>query len=409
VSRPPKSSHSSAKTSTCSGAAAKRDADLLTLAPRAPIRHGRRCRGAVVTKVTTEIELVQDPNPGTIYCDGDAGYPKACYNYQSIVSNYPQYRTITCGYRKVDVKKRPITDVFDAQRNTAAWDPVIGHRCSPDEFPPAVMAEANDGWDILTSMAFKYPAIERLMSAKPDAQQGQMVRYLDEVENRDGGGIFDKCRQPPQIEDVHRTTTEVRGGNGVTTTYSITKIQMTRKEFTLEFPNLPAKADYGLADNEECVPAINGVKYAGYALLNTDNYFNTHSNEVQYQPVWASGPSAVSKRWVDGVGLVVGEGNFTRRATQEELRAELPFEECSDEMCTREMEALQKVVDTLKAEAEKASRPLTSPSEAAVEAPTPAVVEDVVATPARQPESGSGMVIEQPRQTGGAFVEELKL
>jgi chitinase len=62
---------------------------------------------------------------------------------------------------------------FDDQRQTALWDPMIAYApgCSPDEYPPAVMIEENDGYSILTSMARTMRAIENKMSAKPPATQ----------------------------------------------------------------------------------------------------------------------------------------------------------------------------------------------------------------------------------------------
>jgi chitinase len=113
----------------------------------------------------------------------------------------------------------------------------------------------------------------------------------------------------------------------------------------LEFANLGNSPDYGIADND-CVPTFKNAKHPGYALFNNDIYFDTHADEKALQPTYLLGPSGVTKRWVEGVGLVVAEGNSTRVATPKELQEELPFESCADKTCSREMEALKRVVQT---------------------------------------------------------------
>ncbi|OBT51788.1 hypothetical protein VE04_07381 [Pseudogymnoascus sp. 24MN13] len=358
VSRNPKSSHSSAQTSSCP--ASKRGLNTLAARVDAGCKRGRR---TVTSKsITTEIELVTVAHPTAILCDGSRGYPAACLNYQSISANYPKYATITCPYRKVD-----------SQRMTALWDDLIAHAdgCSPDEYPPAVMISENDGYAILTSMARTFEPIANKMSAKPPATEGQMVRYLDSVENQNAGKLFNRANRPKNVP----------------TEYYFSKIVMTRSAYTLEFANLGNSPDYGIADND-CVPTFENAKHPGYALFN-DIYFDTHADEKALQPIYLLGPS---------------EGNSTRVATPKELQEELPFESCADETCSREIEALKRVVQTMREQAEIDATPLTSPSEVSVELATPVTGDDALVAPASQPKSGSGIYLAHPRQTGVSHV-----
>lgn len=133
-----------------------------------------------------------------------------------------------------------------------------------------------------------------------------MVRYLDSVENRNAGKLFNVCR-PPIYHVGHESISELIGPKNVPTEYYFSKIVMTRSAYTLEFANLGNSPDYGIADND-CVPTFKNAKHPGYALFNNDIYFDTHADEKALQPTYLLGPSGVTKRWVEGVGLVVARG-----------------------------------------------------------------------------------------------------
>ncbi|KAI0476398.1 hypothetical protein GGR56DRAFT_642454 [Xylariaceae sp. FL0804] len=395
ISRPPKSSHSSAKTSTCSSN--KRDLEV-----RAGGAAGcKRKRTVTFTKVTTEIDAgIGDL--GTITCDGAKGYDQACRNYRSIIGAYNQYATITCPYRKVDKTDRPVIANFNRERATALWDPVIDHAdgCSPDEFPPAVMAPQNDGYSILTSLATKYPAIAGRMSAKPAQAQGQMVRYLDSDQNEAAGKLFNKCGQPPAWHVEHSATISTVSNN-VPSEYEVSKVSFTRKAFTMTFPNLDG-AD-GLDDNE-CIPNFNGADHPGYALFNADIWFNNQPAEAALTVAYPQGPAALKRRWVEGSGLVVVDSaNSSRRAVGDETRAYLGFDECGDDGCTGEIEAVRAVAAMLRAEEEERRRAAADPSLAV--APTESTPElGRAGGEAGSDETwslpGSGLVYDMPRQTG---------
>lgn len=230
-----------------------------------------------------------------------------------------------------------------------------------------------------------------------------MVRYLDAIENRIAGSLFDACRRPPDYHVAHESISELIGPRNMPTEYYFSKIVMTRSAYTMDFANLGSSPDYGIADND-CVPTFKGAKHPGYALFNNDKYFDTNPAEKALQDTYPLGPSGITKRWVDGVGLVVAEGNSTRVATPKEVQDELPFESCADESCSRELEALKSVIRTVREQSEIESMPPTAPSRASVESATAMVGEEAVVTSAAagRPESGSGRVLAQPRQTGGA-------
>ncbi|KAI0437594.1 hypothetical protein F4803DRAFT_537994 [Xylaria telfairii] len=400
VSRPPKSSHESAPTSTC-----PTTKDLSRMAIRAPVAGCKRKRAVIMTKVTTEIAITTFLAPAII-CAAGAGYDDACRNYRSIIQNYPQYATITCGYRKIDAPVRPVLSSFDVQRNRDLWNAFIGapNGCSPDEFPPAIMIEPNDGYATLTSLASRYPAVQRLMSPKPAATQGQMVRYLDASENQRAGALF-RCGRPPNW-NVARSSETVIEMNNIDTKWQVSKIMFTRTAFTMEFPGLDA--DDGL-DTNVCVPTFNGANHPGYALFNNDQWFNNHAAEKALQPIYPKGPSAIPKgqkrRWVDDeVGLVFVDANSTRKATPKELRDSLNFDTCADDRCTREMKALRSVVDSAKAEVERElllealNSPLIEPVPAAA-TPEALTLKDGGDTVSATLRAGSGVEYDAPRQT----------
>ncbi|GKT95396.1 glycosyl hydrolase family 18 protein [Colletotrichum tofieldiae] len=248
-----------------------------------------------------------------------------------VINNYPQYKTITCLYRKLDDKKRPITNTFNRQRATDLWDPVINapNGCSPDEYPPAVMAPVNDEYSILRDMIGQGDReVLKFLSAKPDSLYGQMVRYIDLIDNREAGKIFDKFRQPPVASVVHTTSTIIGPDARVPVEWHLTKTALSRLVWKLDFAGLPDDSeDYGIVDNI-CVPTVNGEKHSCYALLNEGIYFNSHAAETILRNTWPSGPA--QKRWVEPAGLMMEGANLTRVETPEELRDHVGFDELKD-------------------------------------------------------------------------------
>ncbi|KAI1870410.1 uncharacterized protein JN550_005338 [Neoarthrinium moseri] len=302
----------------------------------------KRKRTVSMTKVTTEIAMAPH-DMGVINCNQ---WAQPCLNYRSIINHYQQYETITCPYKRGG-KDRPVVAQFNRERNTMAWDGIIGvaDTCSPDEFPPAVLAPFNDGYGDLTSMADKWPAARAKMSARPPTVAGQMVRYINSKSNSAAGKIFDKCRNVPAYEVGHTATSEQDpGGDNPPTEWHFSQITYHRSAFTLNFAGLNIPADDGIPDNE-CVPTVNGRRRPGYALLNGDQWFGANQAEAQVTQYWPGGPAAfpanAKREWDEQVGLIVVGLNDTRRASPEELRDLLGFEECQDDACSREIEALR--------------------------------------------------------------------
>ena len=175
-SRPPESSHSTAKTSFCGNTVKRAD-------------NGAYCDPQFNKVVTTEIiddfDVVRNPIQ-EILC-------QACHNYRSIGNLSPNFATLTCGYRRVEVTTRPISKLYTEQHNTYLWDKLITDLpmggCSPDEFPPAVMADVNDGYNLLTSTTS--------MVVRNFQDRGQRIRYLASVSNKLAGNLFNKCGNGP--------------------------------------------------------------------------------------------------------------------------------------------------------------------------------------------------------------------
>ena len=129
----------------------------------------------------------------------------------------------------------------------------------------------------------------------------------------------------------------------------------------MDFAGLDTPADNGIPENE-CAPTLNGEKHPGFALLNTDEWFNANPGELVLVGDYANAPPT-KRNWIEGRRLVVIARNSSRVATPEELRREFGFDSCSDDMCGRELEALKTVTGAVK-EALSPTRPVRVAAEA---------------------------------------------
>lgn len=340
--RPPTSSHSSAKTSSCSKAANAKRAD-----------NGNYCdpkfNKVVTTEVVDDFGLVANPI-GQINCNPGNVYPQACQNYRSISQNNAAFHTLTCPFTRLPPGKteRPISELWAEQHKTALWDALIAVKpaggCSPDEYPPAVMADVNDGYSLLTSTT------QMLPRNPPYNDRGQRIRYIASNDNKEAGRLFDKCGQGPRFSRDNSLESTERNRRAETTWTKVRAVY-TRKRFTVDFNGLPNNPDDGIPANP-CAPTfqVNGVNaiHPGYQLLNTDGWFTNNAAEQALTPGYASSPT--KRDWIEGRGLVLVGQNSSRVATPEELREELGFDECADDKCTRELEALKKVIGAVKEE-----------------------------------------------------------
>jgi chitinase len=342
-SRPPESSHSSAKTSSCGNSAKRAD-------------NGGFCDPQFNKRVTTAIVDDFDPVIHPILCNA---YGQACYNYRSVANLGANFATLTCPYRRKANTGRPVSQVWTRQHKRALWDQKImalpQGGCSPDEFPPAVMADVNDGYTDLTSTT--------QMAARNFQDRGQRIRYLPSVANKEAGGLFNVCPGlgPHRTEDHELISIEANGRRRVETTWTKVRAVFTRSRFTMNFAGLDNPNDDGIPDNV-CAPTFNGNKHPGYALLNTDAWFGAHADELALVGAYANTPPN-KRSWIEGRGLVVMGGNSSRAATPGELRRELGFDSCGDDECSRELMALREVTDAVR-EAVIPTRPVHVVAEA---------------------------------------------
>lgn len=355
--RPSESSHSSASTSSCGNAVAKR-AD-----------NGARCDPQFNKVVTTAI--ADDWAVSTVRPIPCVAFGQACYNYRSVLNLHASFATITCAYRKIPQTGRPVYQAWLKQHKTKAWDPLIANLpaggCQPDEYPPAVMADVNDGFDILTSTLDVAPRIF--------VDRGQRIRYLASAQNNLAGKIFDKCGQGPARTLDHPLESITYGGRRrVETTYTKYRAVFTRLRFSLDFAALDSPADDGIPSNP-CIPTVQGVVHPGFQLALTDEWFLTNLAEGAYAANYANVPA--KRDWIEGRGLVMIDGNSSRIATPEELRQEFGFDSCSDDSCSRELKALRAVTDAIKEDSSLPQIPAlpTKPSDVDAEA-TPGAVND---------------------------------
>ncbi|KAI0418524.1 family 18 glycosyl hydrolase [Xylaria grammica] len=338
-SRPPTSSHSSAKTSSCAKTANSKN--------RKRADNGDYCDPQFNKVVTTEIvdDFDVRANPiGQIDCDPGDNYPQACMNYQSISRGNANYHTLTCGFTRLAKTARPISQEYSRQHKTNQWDPLItdlpNRGCSPDEYPPAVMADINDGYSVLKSTVDLKPR------NPPFVDRGQRIRYIASNDNRLAGGLFNKCGQGPvRTLDGHHES--IQRGQRADTTWTSVRAVYTRKRFIVDFAGTPNLPDDGIPANP-CAPTFDDgegsgdIKHPGYALLIDDPWFFNHKDEEDLTALYAGSPS--KRRWVEGRGLVIEGTNSSRAATPEELRDEYGFDACSDDACSRELGALKSVV-----------------------------------------------------------------
>ncbi|KAI1382677.1 family 18 glycosyl hydrolase [Hypoxylon trugodes] len=384
-SRPPESSHTRAKTSSDSCPKNMKRADCIK-----PLHK---------TTITEIVDNFRQP-PDPIICDGDdslpLSHPQACLNYRSIIQHNPGYATLTCPYYpKPDGKGRPVSKRWTQQRNLKGYKPFMEQQdCSPDEYPPAAICDFNDGWAAIPS---KVPALD----ARPLADRGQKIRLLDAQDNKNAGNLFAGCKRVAEY-DLDRDNAIITKGPGrraVETTLHRMRAVYNRRRFTMDFVNLPNLADDGLQDNE-CQPEIDGTSHPGFVLLNEDQWFNAHPAEAASRAGWASPPSRKKRDWVEALDkLVIVDSNSTRAATPAELRDEFGFEDCADETCSRELEALRAIVATVRERAFPTA-PLEVEAAATASATTAAADADGVESPSRPGSDFVGPAF--PARTGRA-------
>ncbi|KAI1080829.1 glycoside hydrolase [Whalleya microplaca] len=314
IRRPPESSHPPAKTSSdaCPQVPNKRDLDA---------RAGR-CRETHVTR-TIAIEDSQ----GTIKVVNIdcAANPQPCLHYNSIIRNHPNinYRKTPCPYKRQDARMQ--ADLIP---------PIAGAKgCEADEWPPAALYFARDGYDQLEGHG-----PPRVID-KP-----QYIRYLDGNQNGRVGGAW-RCPAIAQRELINPSTHEKTEGR-TTTFFTDYTDRFTRTTYRVEFAGLvQLDNDDGLEVNS-CYPRGDpGHDYRGYALLNYDPWYghNAHAPD----PASYMGKPPFKRDLVDPDLLIVVEANTSRKATDEELRDRLGLRRCQDKGCESELNKFMNDVVTV--------------------------------------------------------------
>lgn len=329
--RPPKSSHTSARTRTTDQYGIKR-ADN----PNCK----RRKKSA---RTTTEIsDQLQGRTTRTITLDCDR-YPQPRWHYSSVISNNPHSAYVTCPYAPEPYTKRGAVEEWYDEHDQYLVDADV--ECQADEWPAAKYIEVNDGYKNLEGHGNRVPKDEK-----------QFIRLLSQTQNGAAGQKFKGCPKMARREDVQTEISleaPAHGGN-LYTEWTQVKAVYTRDVFSVSFDNYVAAADGddGLTLNE-CAN-LKGVgdktNYPGYPLLNRDPWFETEQGEeeVQYQELYDPA-NGMRKRdfLLNPDEIVVVGSNLSRRPTDEELRKIFGLIRCEDD-CGQEIADLEQVEPNLR-------------------------------------------------------------
>jgi chitinase len=189
--RPPKSSHTSARTRTEDECDRKRAGN-----PNCK----RRKKSA---RTTTEIsDQLQGRTTSTITLDCDE-YPQPCWHYSSVIKNNPHSVYVTWPYGPEVYSKRPAVIEWNKEHNRNLVDADI--ECQADEWPAARYIEVNDGYKNLEGHGNRVPKDEK-----------RFIRLLSQAQNGAAGQKFKGCPQMARREDVQTEISleaPARGGN----------------------------------------------------------------------------------------------------------------------------------------------------------------------------------------------------
>ncbi|KAJ5098775.1 hypothetical protein N7532_005776 [Penicillium argentinense] len=327
--RPPKSSHTSAKTRTEDRCDNK----------RADNPNCKRRKKSVRTTTAISDEL-QGRTTRTITLDCGK-YPQPCWHYSSVIRANPEYGHLTCIYGPVPNQKRRAVEDWYVEHDPNLVDTDIA--CQADEWPPAKYIQINDGSQYLEGYGNRILKDEK-----------QFIRLLSGSQNTAAGQKFIRCPKAARSEDVQ---TEIsleapKHGGNLYTEWTKVKAVFTREIHSVSFEHNadPGDGDDGLTINE-CAK-LKGVgdktNYPGFALLNRDPWFDTHQGEVKYQKLYEK---TTDKRKRDFLlspdEIVVVGSNSSRRPTAEELRNDFGLIRCEGD-CGNEVAELEHVEHNLK-------------------------------------------------------------
>jgi chitinase len=379
--RPPKSSHTPAKTS-------QNSCEIPKKAKRAGDGDCNDRRRKKPMRMTTSIEDHADP-PTDIFCDY-ALYGQACLHYNSVIHHNAGYGIITCPYSSQGADRRPIVAVYNQERKEG-WIAKIpafngGKGCERDEWPPAHLHEANNGYLKLEGSG-----------GRPSNPRQQYVRLINGDENGNAGQLWKSCPKVAQRNDIDAETSTEHGAGRIDTVWTKVKAVYTRKAFSMRFRNLVnPDGDDGLQLNQ-CQPEqlnANGNRFdhRGFALLNEDSWFDRNPNAKQYTAAYGQAPNFKRRDldWLDPDQISVVDANSTRKATDKELRHDFGLIRCTDQECSQELADLN--IKSALRYASPQSTPIDVPATATATTPS-----DVMAATA----TAAGLIAQNPPSLPG--------
>ncbi|CZR67060.1 uncharacterized protein PAC_16959 [Phialocephala subalpina] len=342
-SRPPKSSHSSAKTSSeC---------------PRQP-KHAKRAAGAPAPacnakKIVTVTTKISDEAPaavGELACQYSGDIKKnggqACLHYSSVMSRNPlkNYKRFTCPYSRVPKgdTSRPATSEYIKDRPAGkGWSQPgnWGSGCQRDEWPPALFLTINDG----------YMGLQGHDPARDVADFIQFVRLLDGGENGRAGQAWNRiCPQDTEKRDTKpKDGPERVGADGTTTISRSVEAVYKRKIYTYTFISMPnpLPADWGLGDNR-CQPQRVGKDDRGYALLDRDPWWLENAKlfdlRADYKKQYVARRDLLlsddmAELNMNSTNDSSEEGHSEERSIEQKMMDELGLIKCEDRECSKEL------------------------------------------------------------------------
>lgn len=384
--RPPKSAHTSAKTSrdsftSCSSKAQRRAGGQ----PR-PKRQCRRPEKHITR--TTAIENVQEPSQTKLVDLNCAQNKQPCLHYRSIIQHHgAAYAVNTCRYMgspagRINVLKAK-SDWENSHSTSVRWrneksngglisnrPPASSRGCEADEWPPYALFHVVDGYDKIIDPEFAH---------HPDDNKQQYIRYLDGVQNGRIGNLW-QCKQIPLRHSTNARTHSVVGGDGTTTSYTDWTGVYTRAVYSINPRPADPDGDDGIGSNP-CYPREfdNDKRYQGYQLLNSDPWFDGvgRGDDKKRTALYTmDSPEKAKRGWLDADKIISVGTNSSRRITDKEyadLQAQLGFAKQSGDECGDEdIEAAPSVISlTLVSEITQPTKAVPLPQDSAGDAKLP--------------------------------------
>lgn len=285
-------------------------------------------------------------------CDGSV-YLQACAHYSSVGLFNRQLERATCSVTGVKSPDRPLTRLYDytsgiTQHNliwSSTWitktyinpnNKRTAPRCQRDEWPPAHFQQGRPAGYI------------RLL---PGSQNSGVAN------SRNGWRSFCKFPADQQVK-VEGGPINYAGAIVYTTIITSTIITLSVLEYN--YINIPQPVgDPYLLTTNPCYPSTL-TNEPGFALLTQDPYYFFKHINTQFLPYsappgsyYTSGKKPPTKRWLgdtfatgsdlpldfvfdEDAGILVDEGNTTRRAYDEEIAEHLDLQRCVEPDCADE-------------------------------------------------------------------------